>query len=91
MLQRKNRFRHESLEDAKTIQHYLKAITKGLEKGELVFSDDDGSIELHPQGLLNLKVVASEDDNKNRLEIRITWSNDKAHTETGPLTIQTKS
>jgi amphi-Trp domain-containing protein len=91
MLQRKNRFRHESLEDTKTIQNYLKAITKGIEKGELVFSDDDGSIELHPSGLLNLKVVASEDDNKNRLEIRITWNNAETSTETGPLTIKTTS
>ena len=91
MLQRKNRFRHESIEDAKTIQSYLKAITKGIEKGELIFSDNQGSIELHPEGLLNLKVVASEDDNKNRLEIRVTWSNNETVPDNGPLTIQTKS
>ena len=91
MLQRKNRFRHESIEDAKTIQSYLKAITKGIERGELVFSDNQGSIELHPKGLLNLKVVASEDDNKNRLEIRVTWSNDEMPSDNGPLAIQTKS
>ena len=90
MLQRKNRFRHESIEDAKTIQSYLKAITKGIEKGELIFSDNQGSIELHPEGLLNLKVVASEDDNKNRLEIRVTWSNNETPPDNGPLTIQTK-
>ena len=64
MLQRKNRFRHESLQDTKTIQAYLKAILRGLDQGELVFSDDEGSITLKPQGLLNFKVVASEDVDK---------------------------
>jgi amphi-Trp domain-containing protein len=89
MLQRKNRFRHESIEDAKTIQGYLKAITKGIEKGELIFSDDQGSIELYPEGLLNLKVIASEDDTKNRLEIRVTWSTNEVPLDNGSLKIQT--
>ena len=87
MLQRKNRFRHESLQDSKTIQAYLKAILKGLDQGELVFSDDEGSITLKPQGLLNLKVVASEDVDKDRFELRVSWAKQEPHIQPGALKI----
>ena len=89
MLQRKNRFRHESLQDSKTIQVYLKVILKGLDQGELVFSDDEGSITLKPQGLLNLKVVASEDVDKNQFELRVSWANQESQIQQGALKIET--
>jgi len=69
----KNSFRHESLQDGKTIAELLKAITKGLGKGKLTFSDEDGEIVLEPEGLLNLKVTAEKEDTRHRLNIRITW------------------
>ena len=41
--------------------------------------DADDSIELHPAGLMNLKITARQEDNLNRVNIRITWqSEDKA-------------
>jgi len=69
----KNSFRHESLQDQKTIQDMLKAVARGIAKGKLSFSDEDGSTIMHPDGLLHLKVTADEDDNRHRLNIRITW------------------
>ena len=72
----KYNFRHESLQDCKSIQNILKAISKGLAKGELSFSDEDGEICLQPEGLLNLKVTARQEDNQNRVNIRITWVSD---------------
>ena len=69
----KNSFRHESLQDKKTIQEMLKAVAKGIAKGKLSFGDDDGAIVMHPEGLLHLKLTADEDDNRHRLNIRITW------------------
>jgi amphi-Trp domain-containing protein len=69
----KNSFRHESLQDAKTIAELLKAITKGIGKGKLTFSDEDGEIVLEPDGLLNLKVSADQEEMRHRLNIRITW------------------
>ena len=87
MLPRKNRFRHESLEDSKTIQAYLKAVTKGLQQGTLSFENDQGEIVLTPEGLLKLKVVASKEDTKNRLEIRISWDDHETPPESGPLKV----
>ncbi len=51
MSQDKNNFRHESLQDAKTIRDILQSITKGLANGKLTFSDEDGEITLQPEGL----------------------------------------
>lgn len=73
MRQPKTTFRHESLQDSDTIQDFLTALTKGLGKGELQFSDEDGNITMHPEGLLNLKVTASQDDNRHRVDVRISW------------------
>ncbi|QQD17747.1 amphi-Trp domain-containing protein [Spongiibacter nanhainus] len=73
MRQPKTTFRHDSLQDRETIQEFLNALIKGLDKGELLFSDEDGKIEMHPEGLLNLKVTASQDDNRHRVDVRISW------------------
>jgi amphi-Trp domain-containing protein len=71
--QDKKDFRHESLQDAETIQGLLKALTKGLARGKLTFSDEDGEIVMQPRGLLALKLTASKEDGRNRVNVRITW------------------
>lgn len=76
-MRRKDSFKHESLHDAKTIQEILKALTKGIAKGQLTFSDDDGEILMEPEGLLNLKVTASQEETYNRVSIRITWQSEE--------------
>ena len=73
MRDNKNHFKHESLQDADTIRELLKAITKGIARGKLSFSDDDDEFIMEPQGLLNLKLTASQEENRNRLSIRISW------------------
>ncbi len=70
-------FRHESLQDAKTISTIMKALTDGLASGKLSFSDAEDSIELEPEGLMNLKITASQEDNLNRVNLRITWQSDE--------------
>jgi amphi-Trp domain-containing protein len=70
-------FRHESLQDAKTISTIMKALTDGLSSGKLSFSDADDSIELEPEGLMNLKITASQEDNLNRVNLRITWQSEE--------------
>jgi len=72
-MQEKNSFRHESLQDAKTIAELLKSITKGISRGRMNFSDEDGEIVLEPEGLLNLKVTAEQEEMRHRVNIRITW------------------
>ena len=69
----KSSFRHDSLQDAKSISKILDAITEGIAKGKLVFSDEDDKIIMKPDGLLELKVTASQEDNSQRVNIRISW------------------
>ena len=85
MRQSKNSFRHESLQDARTIQEILKSITRGIAKGKLSFSDEDGEIVMEPEGLLNLKVTASQDELRHRLDIRITWQAEEKVKRKKPL------
>ncbi len=87
MRRSKESFKHESLHDAKSIQDVLKAVTKGMAKGKLTFSDEDGEILMEPEGLLNLKVTASQDETQNRVNIRITWQNEEKPKRRKPLSV----
>jgi len=69
----KKSFRHQSLQDEKSIQDILKSISSGIAKGKITFSDEDEKIVMRPDGLLDLKVTATQEDNRNRFNIRISW------------------
>lgn len=86
-MRRKESFKHESLHDAKSIQDVLKAVTKGVAKGKLTFSDEDGEILMEPEGLLNLKVTATQDETQNRVNIRITWQSEEKPKRRKPLSV----
>ncbi|MTI45944.1 amphi-Trp domain-containing protein [Roseibium hamelinense] len=89
MMERKDRFRHESLQDKKSIQQLLNAISKGIAKGEISFSDEEGGIVLEPDGLMNLKVTASNDDNRCRIDVRVTWTPEtNGKKDTGKLKVK---
>ena len=77
MQQQKTGFRHESLQDTETIQELLKSITKGIAKGKLSFSDEEGEIVMNPEGLLNLKLTATKEEGRNRLTLRVTWQDEQ--------------
>jgi len=83
-------FRHESLQDSKTIKDILKSLTDGLASGRLSFSDADDSIELRPKGLMNLKITASQEDNLNKVNIRITWQSEVKDKENKSLKVKSK-
>jgi amphi-Trp domain-containing protein len=72
----KRNFRHQSLQDEKSIQDILTAISSGIAKGKITFSDEDEKIVMRPEGLLDLKVTATQEDNRNRFTIRISWQVD---------------
>ena len=69
----KTEFKHEALLDPSDIQDLLKAISKGLGKGRLEFSDDKGTLSLGPQGLLYVKVTASDEDDHQQFDIKVRW------------------
>lgn len=89
MMERKGRFRHQSLQDKKSIQKMLDAVKRGITKGELEFGDDTGEIVLEPKGLMTLRVTATVEDDQSRLDLRITWTNDSDDTrDSGKLKVK---
>ncbi len=90
MRQGKKNFRHESLQDRDSIQAILKAITQGVAKGRLTLSDEEGEMVLHPDGLLQLKVTATQDTDRHRLNLRITWQAEESRLKSGK-TLKVKS
>jgi amphi-Trp domain-containing protein len=89
MRSRKRNFRHQSLQDQKSIQEILKSITSGIAKGKITFSDEDDRIVMRPEGLLDLKVTAAQEDNHNRVNIRISWQmEDVGEKKKKPLSVK---
>jgi len=83
-----NQFKHESLQDKKSIQSMLKSIAKAIAKGELKFSDQDGEIVMEPKGLLNLKISARKQEGEQRLDLRVTWKTQEKTVKKMPLSVE---
>ena len=83
-------FKHESLQDLKSIGQYLKALTEGLESGRVELSDDNGQLVLHPLGLLNLELRARRRGNRAMLQLKLTWTEEEAKTKADSLRVRSE-
>ena len=72
-MKQNTQFRHESLQDNRSVERLLNALVEGIAEGNVVLEDEDGVMSLSPQGLAHLKISASEDEDKHRLDLRFTW------------------
>ena len=82
------KFVHESLQDQNSIKSLLKAISNGIGKGKVVLEDEDGVLTLNPEGLLHLKISASEEEDKSKINLRISWDNKKEIPADKPIKIK---
>jgi amphi-Trp domain-containing protein len=69
-------FEHESLQDADNLAVFLKAIAKGIKKGELTFNDDEDSITLKPKQLGRFRIKVEKSPKSQSLRLKITWKGD---------------
>ena len=83
MKQKKKSFQHESLQDVKTINKLLKSLIRGISKGVITFRDGAREIEMKPQGLLHLKLKATENEGRNQLTIQISWQTSEKRLKKG--------
>ena len=90
-MRKKSSFRHESIQDRNSIKDILHALTTGLEKGTLKFSDEDDEIILQPKGLLQVKLTASIDDNQSKVNLRLSWQNNPGLKKNKKLQVSTGS
>jgi amphi-Trp domain-containing protein len=49
---------------------------EGLEKGRLVLRDEEDEIILSPQGLLQLKLTATQEDNRYNFSLKVSWQSE---------------
>jgi amphi-Trp domain-containing protein len=73
MAKKTNLFEHESLQDKDAIVQYLKALTDGIEKGEVELSDDDEKVTLKPTPFGRFKLKATCSKKAQELRIKISW------------------
>jgi amphi-Trp domain-containing protein len=70
---REGKFFYESVQDAKTLVEYLRALTDGFEKGEMRFSRKDLDIMLSPKGLIGFSVEAKAKEGRMKLALKFAW------------------
>lgn len=81
----KTRFSHDSLLDRQSTHELLVTLAKALKKGELVFQESEGDLVLSPQQLLQISVRASDEGDKQEVEVKIKWrTKEKAISDTPP-------
>lgn len=78
MSQPDGKFRHESLQDRKTIKALLNALTKGIGSGNITLSDGDKELILPIEGLMTLRIKADRSDGACRVDLRISWTEETA-------------
>lgn len=85
-----DRFKHESLQDAKSIVKYLEALGVGFSNGAIRFLSDDREFVLNPQGLVNLVVEAKRKNDEIKLNLKFKWTEGTGREEEidRPLTIE---
>lgn len=86
-------FKHESVQDAASVVRYLRALVDGFENGRLEFGADGRTIELRPQGLLDLEIRAKRKSGRVKVGLKFSWREDKEKDGAGgasaePLTIR---
>lgn len=90
MRQKTKIFDHESLQDAGNLAAFLKAIAKGIKKGQIQLTDDDETLTLTPTPLGRFRIKAEKTPKTQTLRLKITWQTDTPEDEeTVPLFIET--
>ncbi|MCZ2721781.1 amphi-Trp domain-containing protein [Marinomonas sp. 15G1-11] len=84
----KNEFQHVSLQDPQSIQELLISIAQGISKGEVSFSDEEGELVLQPNGLLDVKITASEGASRHKIELKVSWNKQNKILSNTPLKIK---
>lgn len=69
-----NNFKHESLQDSKTIKSLLTSLANGFSKGDMKLGDDKKEIVLKPDGLMNVRIRAEREDGNSKFSLSVSWT-----------------
>lgn len=68
-----DRFDHESYQDTETIKQYFLSLVEGFGKGRITLNSRNDRLELPLTNFVKFKVRAKKNDDKNKIEISISW------------------
>lgn len=69
----RTKFSHDSLLDRQATKELLETLAKAVKKGKLEFQESDGELVLSPKDLLQVSVRASDEGDKQEVEVRLKW------------------
>jgi len=88
---RESEFKYKSVQDCQTILKYLAELGAGFSSGKIEFRNEDDEISLHPKGILNVEIKASNKDGKGKITLKMTWKEKNLkYLDQAPLIIETK-
>ncbi|RBW51802.1 amphi-Trp domain-containing protein [Marinobacter sp. F3R11] len=81
----KTKFSHDSLLDRQSTKELLESLARAIKKGQLEFQENEGDLVLSPGNLLQVSVRASDEGDKQQVEIRVKWrTKEKEVSDTPP-------
>jgi amphi-Trp domain-containing protein len=85
-------FDFEFVGDGESIVKYLKALTEGFAKKQLVLGNEKKQLLFEPQGLVEFKVKAKRRNRDNKISIKFSWKeNGQGTSSKKPLVINQQS
>ena len=87
----KTKFSHDSLLDRQSTQELLITLANAINKGELTFQESEGELVLSPQQLLQVSLRASDEGDKQEVEVKIKWRTKEKEFADTPPKIKTKA
>ncbi|PCM44422.1 amphi-Trp domain-containing protein [Marinobacter sp. ANT_B65] len=81
----KTKFSHDSLLNRQSTKELLESLARAVKKGQLEFQENEGDLVLSPGNLLQVSVRASDEGDKQQVEIRLKWrTKEKEVSDTPP-------
>lgn len=81
------RFDHESYQDTETIKQYLLSLVDGFGKGQITLNSRNDHLDLPLSNFVKFKVRAKKNDDKNKIEISISWRDASEDKKREPIKI----
>lgn len=78
-------FRHDSIQDGRSIARVLAALIEGFEKGQLDVGSGEQSVHLEPSGLLELELQAKRKNGRSKLVLKVSWRDEASDSSADEL------
>ena len=81
------KFEFDSVQDPKSIQEFLLALTEGFAKGRILMRSDAEEIILLPGALMGFSVKAKRKDSESKIVLKIVWKDARKEISAGDKSI----